>query len=348
MQQSQKMIQSLQQSMASMLQKNQKEQNSEDESQLRQILDNLLTLSFQQESLQKNIKNLVISDPKFVFYLNSQQDLIENFVIIKDSLYSLAKRQSAIKKTVTDQIRDIERSFNKIKYSFDERNMSSITVNQQLVMTSLNNLALLFAEILKNMQNQSQQMSSSQGSCNNPKNKGKGSTSLSEMKSSQQTMKQQLQQMINQMKNGQGKKGLSKQISQMLADQEKYQQSLNEMIKDGGFSPDATKKLNDIKQLIDENHKDIINQNISPQTMFRQNQILTRLLEAENADNQRDKDTKRESNQAKNELYSNPIKFLKYKKITNTNKELLKYENVKLQSYFKKKYELYLLHFTPQ
>jgi len=157
-------------------------------------------------------------------------------------------------------------------------------------------------------------------------------------------MKQSLQKMIEQMKQGQGKPGMSQQLSKMMAEQEKYQQMLNDMIKDGGFSPDATQKLNEIKQLIDQNQKDIVNKSISPQTMFRQNQILTRLLEAENAENQRDKDTKRESNQAKQELFSNPNTFLKYKQLSNGNKELLKYDNIKLQSFYKKKYETYLLN----
>lgn len=346
MQQSKDNMQNLEQSMAAMMQNNSKKQNEEDETQLRQILDNLLTLSFEQEALQKQTRNIQLSDPKYITFLNKQLELVDNFSIIKDSLYSLAKRQPTINKTVTDQVKNIERSFIKIKKGFDERNMSQIAINQQLVMTSENNLALLFAEILKNMQSQSQQQqeSNNPSQCKNPKNKGKGMPSLSDMKSQQQSMKQSLQKMIEQMKQGQGKPGMSQQLSKMIAEQEKYQQMLNDMIKDGGFSPDATKKLNEIKQLIDQNQKDIVNKSVTPQTMFRQNQILTRLLEAENADNQRDKDTKRESNQSKQELFSNPNTFLKYKQLSTGNKELLKYESIKLQSYYKKKYETYLLN----
>jgi len=348
MKQSKDKMNNLEQAMTAMMQQNSKKQNSEDETQLRQILDNLLTLSFEQENLQKITRNLQISDPKYVDFLKKQLVLIDNFSIIKDSLYALAKRQPTIQKTVTNQIKDIERSFIKIKTGFDERNLPQINVNQQLVMTDENNLALMFAEILKDMQNQSQSMSNSPSQCNNPKKKGKG-MSMSDMKSQQQGMKQQLQQMIDQMKQGSGKQGgLSKQLSKMIADQEKQQQMLNDMIKDGGFSPDATKKLNDIKQLIDQNQKDIVNKSVTPQTMFRQNEILTRLLEAENAENQRDKDTKRESNQAKQNLFSNPTTVLKYKQLTNGNRELLKYENIKLQSYYKKKYDMYLLNINTQ
>ena len=346
MKQSSDKMQNLQQAMAAMMQQNKKKQNDEDESQLRQILDNLLNLSFEQEALQKATRNVLISDPKYVSYLNKQLVLIDNFSIIKDSLYALAKRQPTIQKTVTNQITDIERSFLKIKTGFDDRNLPQVCTHQQLVMTGENNLALMFSEILQNMQNQSQSMSTSPSQCNNPKKKGKGNSSMSDMKAQQQGMKQQLQQMIEQMKQGMGKSkpGLSQQLSKMMAEQEKQQQMLNDMIKDGSYSPDATKKLNDIKQLIDQNQKDIVNKSISPQTMFRQNQILTRLLEAENAENQRDKDNKRESNQAKQDIFSNPNTFLKYKQISTGNKELLLYENIKLQTYYKKKYEMYLLH----
>jgi len=348
MKQSKDKMNNLEQAMAAMVKQNSKKQNSEDESQLRQILDNLLTLSFEQESLQKTTRTVQISDPKYVSYLNKQLVLIDNFSIIKDSLYALAKRQPAIQKTITNQIKDIERSFLKIKTGFDERNISQININQQLVMTGENNLSLMFAEILKNMQSESQSMSNSPSQCNNPKKKGKG-MSMSDMKSQQQGMKQQLQQMIEQMKQGQGKPGgMSKQLSKMMADQEKQQQMLNDMIKDGGFSPDATKKLNDIKQLIDQNQKDIVNKSVSPQTMFRQNQILTRLLEAENAENQRDKETKRESKQGKQDIFSNPTTVLKYKQLINGTNELLKYDNIKLQSFYKKKYDMYLLNINTQ
>jgi len=346
MKQSEDKMQNLEQAMTAMMQQNSKKQNAEDESQLRQILDNLLTLSFEQEALQKTTRNIQISDPKYITCLNKQLVLIDNFLIIKDSLYTLAKRQPTIKTNVTDQIKDIERSFLKIKSGFDDRNMSQVLVNQQLVMTGENNLALMFAEILKNMQNQSQSMSNNPSQCNNPKKKGKGMSSMSDMKSQQQGMKQQLQQMLQQMKQGQGmgKPGLSQQLSKMMSEQEKQQQMLNDMIKDGGYSPEATKQLNEIKQLIDQNKRDIVNQTITPQTMLRQNQILTRLLDAENAENEREKDNKRESNQAKNILYSNPNTILKFKQLNNGSKELLKYENVKLQSYYKKKYDMYLLH----
>ena len=332
--------------MTAMMQNNSQKQNAEDESQLRQILDNLLTLSFDQESLFKAVKKVQNSDPNYIKYLNTQLGFIDAFSIIKDSLYSLAKRQPVINKPVTEQVLNIEKSFSKIKRAFDDRSTSYIVINQQMVMTSLNNLALLLSEILQNMQNQ--QMSNNQNSssqCKNPK-KGKGSKSqsLSDIKMQQQSMKQQLQQMISQMKAGQKANQMSKQLGKMLSEQEKYEKMINDLIKDGTFSPEATQKLNEVKQLIDQNQKDIINKSINNQTINRQNQILTRLLEAENADKERETDKKRESKQGNQTLTSNPALNLKYKNNNKSYSETLKYDNIKLQNFYKKKFEMYLIN----
>jgi signal transduction histidine kinase len=297
MQESAKEMQDLSEKMNTMMQNNKQKENEEDISQLKQILDNILTLSFKQEDLMKHFRKVIPSDPAYIASFNEQVKLVDDFSIIRDSLGTLAKRQPKINTPINEEIVEIEKDFKKIKSGFDSRNTFIVNNSQQLVMTSLNNLALFLSEILQNVQNspksQSPNNSPSSKQCKNPR-KGQGS-SLSEMKSQQQSMKKQLQQMLNQMKQAGNSKQLGKELSQMLSQQEKYEQMLNELIKNGNLSPEATQKLNEIKQLLDQNQKDIVNKRINPQTLNRQNDILTRLLEAENAEKQRGTEEKRES-----------------------------------------------------
>jgi len=345
MKESSDQMQELANMMDQMMKMNQQKQNAEDEQALRQILDNLLTLSFEQETLIDDMKNVSYSDPKYIALSKKQLSVSEDFSLVKDSLFALSKRQPEISKPITEEISSISRNLLKVKDGFESRNSYTIQSNQQSVMSSFNNLALLLSEVLQSMQQQSNsnQQSSSDKQCKNPK-KGKGSPSMSEMKSQQQSMKNQLQQMLDQLKSGQKSNQMGKQMSQMLSQQEKYQQMLNQLMKDGGITPEGTQKLNEIKQMIDQNKKDLINKSINSKLINRQDQILTRLLEAENAEKKRDTDTKRESKTSSEMKNSNPKDILKYKEKKNGSEELLLFENVKLNNYFKKMYDNYLIN----
>lgn len=350
MEKSSEKMEELSQLIEKMMQMNQEEQNSEDETVLRQILDNLITLSFKQEKIIDDIKGVSNNDPMYITISKQQLAISDDFKIIKDSLYELAKRQKDINKPITEEISKISRSLSKAIEGFEARTNYTISTQQQLSMTSLNNLSLLLSEVLQSMQqqaNQQQNSSCNSKSCKNPK-KGKGSKpSLSDMKKQQESMKQQLQQMLDKMKEGNDAKGgkmMGQQLSKMLSQQEKYQQMINDLMKDGGFSPDAEKKLSEIKQIMEQNKKDLINKSITPQTLQRQNQILTRLLEADNAEKKRETEEERESKSPINPVLSNPAELSKYKNKSNASEDVLEYHNIRLNNYYKLQYDDYLIN----
>ena len=61
--------------------------------------------------------------------------------------------------------------------------------------------------------------------------------------------------------------------------------------------------------------KDIVNRAITQETMKRQQDIITKLLESEKAEREREQDEQRKSNEAKNQNLSNPKQFLEYKRV---------------------------------
>lgn len=168
------------------------------------------------------------------------------------------------------------------------------------------------------------------------------------MKSQQESLKGQMEKMMEQLKKGNkdGKfdpNATNKKLSQMLAQQEIFQQQMSDMMKNATFSPQAQKSLNEIKALTDKNATDLINKNITPETLKRQNLIVTRLLEAENAEFQRETDTKRESKEAKDETFSNPEQFFKYKGVNSKFNEMINTSSIKLYKYYKNIYKEYLI-----
>ncbi|NMC99477.1 MAG: hypothetical protein GYA62_07140, partial [Bacteroidales bacterium] len=250
------------------------------------------------------------------------------------------------KPTIKKHLKNIKGYDRQTLKALEERNVVKAATNQQLLMTEANELALLMGEILKEMQKANSQKMCSGGQCKKPGN-GKPKPSYQQMKSMQQQIKQQLQSILNEMKqgqkNGDGKK-MSEQLGKMISMQDKMNQMLNELMQQGGISPESAKKLQEIKNLMNDVQKDIANKNISNQTIQRQEQILTRLLEAEKADNERDTENKRESQTGKNDKISNPNDFFQYKGKKSTYDEILFQSNLPLKKYYQELYRKYMIN----
>jgi hypothetical protein len=88
---------------------------------------------------------------------------------------------------------------------------------------------------------------------------------------------------------------------------------------------------------MEQTEKDIVNRMISEQTLKRQQEITTRLLESEKAEREREQDEQRKSEEAKNAFHRNPSEFEEYKRMKLKEMELLKTVPPSLNSYYKQK-----------
>lgn len=130
------------------------EQASEDIEMLRQILDNLVTFSFQQEDLMNEFKNSSNNNPAFANKLRQQAELRENFKHIDDSLYALALRNEMISEQVTTKLSDISFNIDKSLERLADNQVRLANSNQQFTMTYANDLAIMLDSALDNMQDQ--------------------------------------------------------------------------------------------------------------------------------------------------------------------------------------------------
>ncbi|HNQ68552.1 MAG TPA: hypothetical protein PKN32_09240 [Bacteroidales bacterium] len=314
------------------------QENIED---IRQVVENLITFSYDQEDILLQQKSLVNRDPKFKESIVKQKNTFDNFKIIRDSLNAMSARIPELGPLVNKEITEIYKNLNIIMEEMGENRRYLVEASQQSVMTSANNLALLLLELMEQMQQQMSMQMKGEGQCNNCKNTGQGKPG--QMRDLQDGMKQQMQDMINQMKDGGKNPGgqQSEQLAKMLIQQELMQQMLNDLM-NSGISPESAKILNDINRMMEQNLSDIINGNITPTTINRQEQILTRLLQAENSEREREIDNKRKSNEAKDYKLSNPDKAFKEKEKEIRFNELLQLSNLKLNSFYNNKYKDYL------
>jgi len=329
------------------------QEESEDQSEgediesLRAILENLVRASFGQEDLMTQLTDMSTTDPKFVTVMEGQKDLEDDLSMIEDSLFALSKRQVQIKTYVNQEITEINDNVAKAITNLSARNIYSGKAKQQLAMTSINNLALMLSETLTSMEKQQSQQQSSSGKCKKPGNctkPGSGKPSFKSMKK----LQEQLNAEMEELKNGTIPKGssMSEQLAKLAAEQEairKQLKELTEQLKEEGKT--NTGDLNDLQNKMDKTEKDLVNKILNGETIKRQKDILTRLLESEKAEKERELDEKRESNEAKNSIFSNPSKFFEYNGIKTKEVELLKTIPPSLKTFYKSKVNEYFYNF---
>ena len=95
--------------------------------------------------------------------------------------------------------------------------------------------------------------------------------------------------------------------------------------------------------MMDEVEKDIIYKRLSDNTLAKDEWIQTRLLEAEKAEKEREEDNIRKATEFKGELKADdPEMWKEYNRVVKRQQDIMKYQEIKLKEYYKKKYLKYL------
>lgn len=317
---------------------------------LRQILENLVTLSFKQENTMEKFKRTSTGDPQYVQLTQVQKNIKDDMKLIEDSLFSLSKKVIQIKSIINRETGKVNEQIERAILLLAERRTSDASVRQQYAMTSMNNLALLLTEILEQMQQeqQAQQNKNDKPGKKPGKKSGKGKSGQSISK-----MQEQLNKQIEEMKKGQnpgGQEGKgqqkgsqSEQLAKMAAQQQAIRNAMSQLEKEMNKNGEGgnSNQINQLKKEMEKTETDLYNKNISQETINRQKEIMTRLLEAEKAVRERELDNKRES-QSANENYDKPnLRFEEYKKEKMKEVELIKSVPPNLNQYYKEKVNQY-------
>jgi predicted nucleic acid-binding Zn-ribbon protein len=163
-----KKMKKMAQSMQSSMQSEGMDQMKEDIAALRQLLENLVTLSFDQEDLVDNLKRTHINTPTYVSRIQDQFKLKDDFQLIQDSLQELAKRVSEIESFVTEKVVEVKSNLEKSIDQLEERQKDLAADNQRRTMKNVNDLALMLSEAMQQMQQQMSGMMQGTQMCNKP------------------------------------------------------------------------------------------------------------------------------------------------------------------------------------
>lgn len=337
-------------------------QQAEDMQAIRQLLENIVSLSFDEEKLMAAVKTTPINNPKFVELMKEQQRIRENSKMVEDSLYAIARRQVEIESFVTKEITNVNKYLGKSIQDMEDRNVPRAISNQQFVMTGYNNLALMLSESLQQMQqqmaeSQQQKQGGTPKNCKNCKKPGGGMPNLSKM---QQQLNDKISQMGEMMKrDGKGQKpgeqgkpgqqGMSKEFAEMAAMQSKIRKELervNQEQNKNGKNPLGN--LGEAIKQMEQTETQLVNKQITAEMMKRQQEITNRLLEAENAQRQQDEQKERESNTAREPERKMPPSLEEYLKAKQSEVDLYKTVPPGLKPYYKNLAEKYFRNITNQ
>ncbi|MEX2588818.1 MAG: DUF4175 family protein [Chitinophagales bacterium] len=354
-QKAQDKMQDAAESLSAMMKSMEMQQMGEDLQALRQLLEHLLILSHDQEELALKSTSIATNDPQYVQLVRDQNKLKDNTQIVKDSLEALSKRVFALESFISKEIKALNKNLEQSIEHLAERQVKQASVKQQNSMTNLNNLALMLSEAMEQMQQQMASQMPGTQQCQQPK-PGKGKPSLSEM---QKQMNKQLSDMQDKMgeKGEKGKKpdgkekggssGMSKEMAQMAAKQAAIREALRQLSQQE--NKDGKNSLGDLEKLQEEMNKtetDLVNKQLTSEMIERQQEILTKLLDAEKAMREREFDDERKANTAGEIVRETPPSLEEYFKQRDAEIQLYKTLPPALKPYYKNMVERYFRNIT--
>jgi len=340
-------MQQMAQNMMSMMQMQGMQQMAEDAHLMRILLENVVHASHEQEGLMTEIGSMRSDDPSLVEKIIHQKEVADNFNMVRDSLRSMAMRQPMVQNFVFDELHTIEnQTENAMKYLNDLK-LSQAVRHQQTAMMSMNNLALMLAESLENMENSMESMGMPM-SCSMPK-PGQGQQSMQKMQQLQQQLSEQLKKMQQQMqqmeKSGeQMSNSTSEEFARMAAEQEMLRQGMQQMLKEmkenGQIGDDG---LNEIIKDMEKLEEELVNKKINRQMIERSQRIESRMLESQKAQEKREQEEKRKSNEYKGSHFDRRIDEYLYEQSLKKNQEFLRTNPIEYAPYYKDKINEYYL-----
>jgi len=316
----------------------QMQQDQQNLESLRELLENLLKLSFDQEDLRDEVKDLRYGDPALGDRSKDQKKLQDDMELVRDSLEALGKKVFMIQKQIMDETNTITESMDKSQRFFRNKQVQMVTYHQQTAMTSINNLANMLSDVMQQMQQNMMNAMANPSMCQKPGQKP--SPSIKGLSEQQRQLNQKLEQMMQQ---GQkmDQEALGEMARQQQAIREQMEQARQQMEQEG---QDALGDLGKVAEDMKESEEDMANKQLTEELMMRQQQILSRMLQADRSVREREYDNKRESRTAEKQDKRSPDELTLEEYKNKIRQELLKsnkleYSNdfiILIEQYFKK------------
>ena len=332
------------------------DQMQEDAKVLRQILDNLLAFSFDEEKLIKTTNATQTRSLELNKVLKKQQDLKLQFKHVDDSLFAVSLRNPKISETILKEIGEIHYNLDKSLETLADNNIAKGVSHQQYVLTSANRLA----DFLSNVQSQMSMEAQGQGQGKPSPGKGQGKgMQLPDIIKKQDGLGEKMKEGMKpgdkpgegkqQGKEGKGQSGEGNQegengsegnagkVLEILKEQRQLRDALQKALEKEGMTNQGMNALNQMKEI----EKQLINKGFKNETLQKMLNLKHELLKLENAIQQQGEDTKRQSKANEKNYNGSSTPLSKEVKEYLNSVEILNRQSLPLQPNFNQKVQNY-------
>ena len=352
------------QKMAQAMDSGEMEQMQEDAKLLRQILDNLLAFSFDQERLIKTTNSAQTRSLELNKVLKKQQDLKQQFKHVDDSLFAVSSRNPRITEIILKELSDVHYNLDKTLESLADNNISKGASHQQYTLTAANRLA----DFLSNVQSQMNMDMQGQGQGKPKPGKGQGSgMQLPDIIKKQEGLGEKMKDGMKPGdkpgeqpgdKPGEGKQkgktgkgssgdensegdggseGNAGKVLDILKEQRQLRDALQKALEKEGMMNQGMNALQQMKDI----EKQLINKGFKNEVLQKMLNLKHELLKLENAIQQQGEDTKRQSNTNDKSFNNNAMPLSKELKEYIISVEILNRQSLPLQPNFNQKVQNY-------
>ncbi|MCU4187937.1 hypothetical protein M9Q43_02020 [Flavobacterium sp. HXWNR29] len=347
------------QKMSQSMQSGDMEQMQEDAKLLRQILDNLLAFSFDEESLIKTTNSSQVRSLQLNKVLKKQQDLKLQFKHVDDSLFAVALRNPKITETILNEVGEIHYNLDKTLENLADNNIAKGASHQQYVLTSANRLADYLSNVQSEMNMEMQGQGSGKGQ---PKPGGGKGMQLPDIIKQQEGLGEKMKDGMKPgdkpgdkpgEKPGQGKQkgqsgesgeegengsdGNAGKVLDILKEQRQLRDALQKALEKEGMLNQGMGALNQMKEI----EKQLINKGFINETLQKMLNLKHELLKLEKAIQQQGEDTKRQSKTNDKNYNGSTTPLSKELKEYLNSVEILNRQSLPLQPNFNQKVQNY-------
>lgn len=267
--------------------------------EMRKALQNMLELSKRQEGLKRETEDLDPNSQRFRENAQKQMEILNDLNNVANTLTQLSRKTFAISPEMGREFGKAMQQMGQAMQSMEQRNPSGTAQSQTEAMAALNRTAMMMQSAMNAMM---------QGSG------GLGMAglmqSLQQMTGMQMGINAQTQAMM-----GEGQ-GISPQQAaewaRLAGEQGAVKKSLEELAREAEQSGELSKLLGDLNKIAGEMHEvqtDMEQNNVNPETLKKQERIISRLLDSQRSMRERDYEKRRRAEAGKNVTRLSPAEI---------------------------------------
>ncbi len=270
---------------------------------LKSVLQDLILLSDAQEDVTRAVSDLSDQSPAFVEQARQQHTIKQSFRLVADSLSELSKEIPALSNQITTRKDIIQQNMDRALTDLSNRKQDVSQAQVQTVLGNMNELASMVASLLDQLEQQQRNGMSGGGMSMSQMMK-----QMQNMAGQQKNLNDQMQQLINDIHGNRLTHDQMSRLNQMARVQNDIRKQLKQL-QEGGALESGDKMLSELQRM-NEQMENAINDMRGGETdrqfIQRQHNILSRMLSAEKALEERGTDKKRRAEVAKEKKYAPP------------------------------------------